>query len=958
MKTLLTLITALFTVGLASAQYCGNSGPAVCSPTGTQTSSGLFPASENLPSFINGAQTSTVIQFKNFDTISFSGQVINVQTLRFDSISNLPQGLCWATSQANNTYANQQDGCIVISGTPCATPGQYKLYIIATMDIGFEIQTNMEAAGMKYFLRVKNSGEIDAVVDTTQTTLFLPYGPSPNCQIGPPVVSAGSNQTVCNGSNVTLSPSLSGGLAPYTYTWSATGDALSCSVCRNPSVTITQNSTYNVTVVDANNNSTTGSVSYSVGAGNNSMQVTTTNTGITCLSQQGSSVATVTGGTAPFIYNNGNGSTTNSSLTTATFQYAQPNDYVVSVTDANGCVSSALSTITYTGVVVNYINAVHPDCENTSNGQVEAVATGGTPPYTFYWSNNVQTATLTNQPANTYYLSVTDAADCLIHTSYNLYPTNGWGPHASLYTTPDNCSSSTGSIVNQTYGGTAPFNFSWSNGSTVQNLDQIVTGTYNVTVTDALGCSSTATSQVQNHCISLIQGTIFKDLNSDCTFDAGDSVLGNIPVAAVSNAHTYYGYAVNGTYSVQVSSTGAYQISPYISNGSCIALSTCSGGLDTVDVLVLGDTIENQNFGYNSSGPSFDLSMHPGWTNANPGFMKKYWIFPYAYGVVSGPATIVLKYDSNLVYQSSESPLPVHDPIGHTLTWVLNSVPQNGFNNAYRLENTFYVPLTVSVGDLLNTEYSISPMSGDCNPADNQYIFSETVTGSHDPNEKIVSPEGAIFEEDSILTYTIGFQNTGTDSTWFVIILDTLSNYLDARTVTNIASSHPYSSFSISGEGILKWIFDPLRLVDSATNEPGSNGFVMFTIKKKPHLPIGTTISNTASVYFDYNEAVVTNTVYDSLALPNYIFDVKGDDGISVKAMPNPFSQSTNIVIDGLNEKYTFELFSLTGKLTRKVEVQNGNGFTLQRNDLAAGIYTYKINSATGKSAFGKLVVK
>lgn len=959
MKTLFSFIVAFLTAGLASAQYCGNSGPTICTPSGTLTTSGFSPNSENLPSFINGASASTVLQFHNYDTILFSGQLLTVQSLKFDSIENLPQGLCWATSQSNNTFANQQDGCIVISGTTCSPPGQYKLRMVATVNIGVDIQTNLDAAGITYFLRVKNSGDIDAVVATSQTVPFMSYGTVADCQVGPPVVNAGSNQTVCNGSNVTLAPSLSGGTAPFTYTWSGTGDALSCNVCKNPSFTITQNSTYSVTVIDANNNSTTGSVSYSIGAGTNNMSVSAVNTDITCLAQQGTSVVTINNGTPPYSITNGMGATYDTAATTVTFAYSQPNDYVVSVTDANGCLTSIVNSIAYTGVVVNYINAVHPDCQYSNAGAVEAVATGGTPPYGYNWSNGITTAAITNQPGNTYYLTVTDATNCHIQTAYNLYPVNGWGPHVSLNGAPDNCNQGIGYINADANWGTPPFTFNWSNGSTSQNLSQLTDGTYQLTVTDALGCSATATSDLQNQCTTILQGTLYTDVDADCTFNTGDSPLNFATVVAYNGSHSYYGITdANGIYNIAVQTAGTYTITPYFGYSSCTAPSACNTGTDTINVVNLGDTIFNNDFGY-SNNPSFDLSMHPGWTSANPGFNKKYWVFPFVNGIApSGPVTITLSYDSNLVYQSSVAPLPVHDPIAHTLTWVLSSVPASSFNAAYRLENTFYVPLSVTVGQPLNTSYSITPIVGDCNPGDNTCTFSEVVTGSHDPNAKEVSPEGAIFEEDSVLTYTIRFQNTGTDSTWFVIIRDTLSDKLDAKTVTNIASSHPYSSFSISGEGILQWKFDPLRLVDSATNEPGSNGFVMFTVKKKPNLPVNTLISNTASVYFDYNEPVVTNTVYDSMAMPNYIFDVKGNDGISVKAMPNPFSQSTNIVISGLNEKYTFELYNITGKLTRKVEVQNGNGFALQRNDLASGVYTYKINSATGKTAFGKLVVQ
>src|SRR5436190_4461959 len=108
MKSLLLTLASVIIFQISSAQYCGNfgnpSGPTQCTPSGTLTVPGLSPPSEVFPPFVNGDASSTTIQFKNWDTISFSGTLLTVQTLRFDSIGNLPAGLCWATNVANNTF--------------------------------------------------------------------------------------------------------------------------------------------------------------------------------------------------------------------------------------------------------------------------------------------------------------------------------------------------------------------------------------------------------------------------------------------------------------------------------------------------------------------------------------------------------------------------------------------------------------------------------------------------------------------------------------------------------------------------------------------------------------------------------------------------------------------------------------------------------------------------------------
>ncbi|MCW5908249.1 MAG: T9SS type A sorting domain-containing protein [Chitinophagales bacterium] len=187
-KVIFTLFSATMLFVSVNAQYCGNSGPSICTPSGTLTQPGLSPTSDSLPSVVNGTQPNTVIQFKNFDTFNFGGQTVTVSSLRVDTLRNLPAGLCWATNKASNTWANQEDGCIKISGTVCDNPGQYKLKIIVTADIGVPIQTDADAAGLKYFVRVINSGDAEVAVDTNQTAAFAkPAGYSASatgCSVG------------------------------------------------------------------------------------------------------------------------------------------------------------------------------------------------------------------------------------------------------------------------------------------------------------------------------------------------------------------------------------------------------------------------------------------------------------------------------------------------------------------------------------------------------------------------------------------------------------------------------------------------------------------------------------------------------------------------------------------------------------------------------------------------------
>ncbi len=971
-KLFLTLVTAI-TCQFLSAQYCGPSGPSICSPSGGFLPTGFNPSSENQPPLINGDVSSTVIHFQNFDTITFAGQSLKIQSLRIDSIGYLPFGLCWSTNMANNTFANVQAGCIAINGSPCSMPGQYRLKIIITAYVGSSapgvpIQTDAGAAGLYYYLRVKNIGEADIMVDTVgqaaNTNTFIPYGTSTDCSqtLGVEFIELGHITTICDGSSITLNPIVHGGQPPYTYSWSSNGSAMSCLTCKYPvTVPTSSASAYSVTVLDANNVSATGTVSFMVGGAATPVFVSTTNTGIDC-AHNDTTIVTATGGTPPYVFRWSNYDTIVGGSPQQRI-YSQPGEYVVTVVDANTCVTSIADTIPFTGILITAAQTVQPTCAGTNTGKLKVSASGGTPPYTFAWNNGATADSIVNVAAGNYRVTVTDAAACSFSKNFNVAPVNGWGYYAYLQSSVSNCNNN-GTITTIQNGGVPPFTFLWSNGSTVQNLTGLSGGVYYVTVTDGLGCTATGSTSVSTSCYSLINGTVFNDTNSNCIFDAGENYLNGIYVTATGGGQTYYGSMLsNGSYTISIPAAGTFTlnaVNPY-SYGTCSNIALCNNASQTVTIATIGDTSNNNNFGFTGT-TGFDLSLFMRWSAGNPGFDKTYRIYAQnnSYIPLAGQATVTFGYDANLIYQSSNVPV-VHDLANHTLTWaVVDSLGNlwGGWGGSEILAN-FLVPVNLSLGYMLQSDFRISPTIGDCDSSNNHVHTSDAVTGSYDPNEKIVEPAGRILEEDSILTYTIGFQNTGTDSTHFIILKDTLSANLDAGTVRNIASSHPYSDFEISGKGILTWTFNPLRLVDSFTNEKESHGFVKFTIKKKSNLPVGSIISNKAYIYFDYNEAVITNTVSDTISEPNSIFEVRSTDGISVKAFPNPFANATNIVVDDMKEKFDFELFDVTGRLKKRMTGIETNQFQVTRDDLSAGVYFFKILSTNKKkTGYGKLVVE
>ena len=240
----------------------------------------------------------------------------------------------------------------------------------------------------------------------------------------------------------------------------------------------------------------------------------------------------------------------------------------------------------------------------------------------------------------------------------------------------------------------------------------------------------------------------------------------------------------------------------------------------------------------------------------------------------------------------------------------------------------------------------------------------QEVVSSFDPNEKLAFPRGFsaqhFIEANSQLTYQINFQNTGTDTTFLVVLRDTLSSLLDPASIRVGASSHPFT-WSLSGKGILEFRFDPIQLPNASVNEAASHGFVQFKVKQKKNNPIGSHLENRAGIYFDLvNPVVLTNPVWHTI----------GKDFIATSSVKNPFEAVPNTLHVFPNPATDDAFLVLEGEKTvrvrlldvmgREVRTLTGKapGALLRREGLAAGLYFVEVSDGKGGLQTGKLVWK
>ncbi len=145
---------------------------------------------------------------------------------------------------------------------------------------------------------------------------------------------------------------------------------------------------------------------------------------------------------------------------------------------------------------------------------------------------------------------------------------------------------------------------------------------------------------------------------------------------------------------------------------------------------------------------------------------------------------------------------------------------------------------------------------------------SSSVFCAWDPNDKQVTPPGILAENYTLmgdtLTYMVRFQNTGNDTAFNVVILDTLNSNLNYSTFELLGNSHSLKT-EIEKSGAIAFTMNNIMLPDSNVNEAKSHGYIRYRILAKAGLPDETIVTNTAHIFFDFNPAVVTNITLNTL---------------------------------------------------------------------------------------------
>ncbi|MFM9026789.1 MAG: gliding motility-associated C-terminal domain-containing protein, partial [Bacteroidota bacterium] len=370
----------------------------------------------------------------------------------------------------------------------------------------------------------------------------------------------------CNGNaDGQASATVFGGTPGYSYSWS-NGDTTN-------TLQLASAGTYYLTVTDANNCIYQDSIEISqpdVLSASAVASVFPSGDNISCNgASDGSIDLTVAGGTLPFTFVWSNNEQTED------ISNLPPGTYTVDITDINGCSTQAVATLTEpTPLTVDtifspeYFGGWNVSCNGGTNGAVNIDVSGGSPGYTYYWSNGDTTQDISNVSVFIYYVTVTDVNGCIAQDSLLIDEPTLLDANVSAQTNVDCFGSSTGTITVAASGSTAPYQYSIDNGPFGSSFvfSNLAAGTYVIDVVDTNGCSTSITATISEPAAALSTAV---NSQSDVACNGGSTGSASV---TTSGGTTPYSFSLNngpaGTDSTfQNLTAGSYNVLVTDANG-------------------------------------------------------------------------------------------------------------------------------------------------------------------------------------------------------------------------------------------------------------------------------------------------------------------------------------------------------------------------------------------------------
>jgi hypothetical protein len=770
--------------------------------------------------------------------------------------------------------------------------------------------------------------------------LFVPQGIAIHAHVVPTTATCLQN----DGSAISFG---SGGVPPYNYIYS--------------SGQTTQNATgfvagyYSLQVADVNG--CIGDTSFQI---NSSTPITVTYVATTssCTLPTGSASLTISGGLAPYTIN----WTTSPVQTGSVITNVAEGQYYFNVTDANGCVRSGNAYVPPVSNLSTSPYSTPAICPN-NNGVAFSNAYSSSVPLTYIWNTGATTPNAASLNPGVYSYTVTDALGCKKHKTIEVFQSSPI--NIGLTPTQATCIfTSDGSITAHATGGTPPYTYHWSSGQTTQNVSGLAGGFwYGVDVTDFNGCTKEDWVYLDyNHaatnCYCTVTGTVYADVNGNCVKDAGETPVQHMMIKN-NNTNTTYSVSsymftdANGDYSF-ILPTGNYNIQEVIQY--LYPPAACQSNSNPMTLIASPGCNVTVNFA-NAINPIHDVHViNSHLTMPVPGNNYVQELIIQNDGTVSeNNVQFGYGHDGQLSYVSSTGVSLTQPNSVAAPNWYDNTstVPVLNPGQAVATLVTLAVPTNIPLGTVVNfwdsTAYA-SPMSNwlnDYTPWNNVKAFDTVVVGSFDPNEIEVSPRGVgpmgfVHSSDTVFDYVIHFQNTGTWNASKIVVKDVLDANFNWESLKPGYSNHSYTA-SMTNNGELSFTFKNINLPPANNYPIGSIGTICYSIHAKKNLPQGTQFKNSASIYFDYNAPVLTNTTVNTINDAVGIKEiVKSKDGM-MSIFPNPANENCTVkVVSEEDAVAKISIYSMNGDLVSSNDTRfekGENTFSFPVSSLMPGLY-------------------
>ncbi|MCF8370654.1 MAG: PKD domain-containing protein [Bacteroidales bacterium] len=468
-----------------------------------------------------------------------------------------------------------------------------------------------------------------------------------------------------NGQTGSITLSVSGGYAPYSYIWDTGSTSAAISSLGTGNYSVTVNDIAGCGVIE----------SFFVGTGGN-IGISGLETNVSCYSGNDGSITTsIVGGTLPYsiVWSNGAVSQNISSL--------QAGNYSITVSGSNVCVGTAEFTVTAPTDIEIGGTLTDENCFNSQDGAIDLNVSGGISPYSFLWNSGSASEDISNLSGGLYSVTVTDDNACSKTASYNI--NSNLAITISTSVSNVSCAGAVdGSINISINGGAGNYSFDWSNGAATEDLYNVSIGNYSVIVTDANGCT-----QTENYTVSFVPEISISEIISPDNGNSDGSI--DITISGGTAPYTYSWSNGNVTEDLINVSSGNYTI-------TIIDASNC----EKIGSYLIPYGI-SMDLSFDGANDYVEIPASPS-LNLQDSFTIASWINPRNWGSVSGAGYGYLFTKEKIIVFLHNNGYSAYNT--HSLLIMMQmengqSIYMNTPENSVSLNSWQHVAFTYSTGD-------------------------------------------------------------------------------------------------------------------------------------------------------------------------------------------------------------------------------------------------------------------